>query len=156
MNYIKPIEEFLNENVYHLPKYLARYSNHIEYDIKRGWSSWNYGQEGFVGTKEELDAYIEQVENGEYESVWISGFDLYKDDLKDAEFGELYKNYWVLIDPHFSSSLAGVILKSDNLEDAIKESQKSVFAGDGVRITDDYKLVYSINDEIHIFELQDD
>ena len=57
--------------------YLARKSNHIEEDMKRNWSSWNFGSEGFEGTKQELDNAIQEaIENDS--SFWISGFDFLK------------------------------------------------------------------------------
>jgi hypothetical protein len=62
-------------------KFKARYSKHIESDLKRGWSSYNYGQDGLNCTKEELDGYIEQVYNGEIDGIYCSGLFLYKDDL---------------------------------------------------------------------------
>lgn len=34
--------------------FVARQSNHIQEDIARNWSSWNFGQEGFSGSMNEL------------------------------------------------------------------------------------------------------
>lgn len=137
-------------------KYLARYSNHINEDLQRGWSSWNYGQDGLNCTEEELQDAINQVLNGELDCIYCSGFDLYADDLKTTEFGELYENYWVVKDKHFSSSLAAIVLHSTDLTSAIEEASNAIYSGDGVRITEEYKLVHSINNEIHIFELMEE
>lgn len=135
-------------------KYLARYSKHINDDLTRGWSSWNFGQDGLSCTREELDYAICQVMNGELECIYCSGFDLYAEDLKTTEFGELYENYWVVKDKNFTGSLAGIVLQSTDLKSAIIEAENAIYSSDGVSITEEYKLVYSINNEIHIFELQ--
>ena len=41
--------------------FFARMSGHIQEDIKRGWSSWNFGAHGFEGTLEELEKAIENI-----------------------------------------------------------------------------------------------
>lgn len=133
--------------------YLARKSNHIQDDIKRNWSSWNFGEEGFVGTKSELDDFLASATDEH--PVWISGFDIYPEQIKDFEFGELYKNYWVAIDRvNASNGLSAIQLNATNLEEAINEAnERRDYFGDGVSFNaKEAKLVYS-NCEIHIFEI---
>lgn len=132
--------------------FIARKSNHIQSDIKRNWSSWNFGELGFEGTKQELKSEIDNaIENDN--SFDISGFELWGSDIKKADIRELYSNYWVLVDNvNAEDGLSGVDLNCDNLKDAIKQAKKSDYSGDGVSFdVDDYKLVKSIND-IHIFQ----
>lgn len=92
-------------------EYFVRYTNHIEEDLERGWSSWNFGSEGYEGTKEDLLNDIEKCKDTDGgDSIYISGFDLWIDKdthvssdidtiyIKDNEIKELYDNYWVLVD----------------------------------------------------------
>ena len=133
--------------------FIARQSDHIEQDIKRNWSSWNFGEEGFEGTREELDEAIEEVTDTN--PLWISGFEIYARDIDDYEFGELYKNYWVAIDRvNAPNGLSGVALDADTLEEAIEEATiRSDYFGDGISFdASKAKLVKSI-DDIHIFEI---
>lgn len=114
---------------------VARYSAHIEDDIKRNWSSWNFGAEGFVGTKQELDAKLNDVrKNG---SVFtISAMDIYQEDIDNWKFGELYKNYWVAIDTR-GKGISTHVLEATTINEALKEvATTSVFdgTGDGVFI----------------------
>jgi len=55
---INEIFSFINENHKNNndseKEFVARYATHIENDLKRGWSSWTFGNYGFHGTKEEL------------------------------------------------------------------------------------------------------
>lgn len=133
--------------------YVARKSNHIEADIKRNWSSWNFGQEGFKGTRLELDDYLASATDEN--PVWISGFDIYPDQIREFAFGELYENYWVAIDNvNAAGGLSCIELDAENLEDAIKEANsRSDYFGEGQSFdATSAKLVYS-NEDIHIFEL---
>jgi hypothetical protein len=132
--------------------FIARKSDHIQEDIKRNWSSWNMGQGGFSGTRDEFDAYIATCKEGD--SVVVSYFDISEYDLKNFQFGELYENYWVVIDQRFMNSIAGTELKADTLEDAIQEAMNGTdFSGDGIAFdARKAKLVHS-DDDIHIFEL---
>lgn len=136
--------------------YVARLSNHINEDIKRNWSSWNFGQEGFTGTKSELDAFLASATDDK--SVWISGFDMYADDVKNSEFGELYPNYWVAIDNvNALSGLSCLSIDAEDEESAISEalSLEGQYWGDGDSFdANEAKLVYSNNEKgIHVFEL---
>lgn len=44
--------------------FIARQSSHIQEDIARNWSSWNFGNDGFEGTEEELNEAIEEAKDG--------------------------------------------------------------------------------------------
>lgn len=149
MKFFKSIFEFYNDS-----DFVARKSDHIKDDIKRGWSSWNFGEEGFKGTKNQLDKYLDSITDEM--PAFISGFEIYPKDIKDFEFGELYKNYWVAIDNvNASGGLSGIQLKSDNLEDAKKEILKRDYSGDGISFDpNDYDLVYSFKD-LHIFKIKE-
>lgn len=134
-------------------KYVARQSENIQSDIKRNWSSWNFGQEGFNGTYDELQELLSKATDEN--PVWISGFDIYPDQIKDFEFGELYSNYWVAIDNiNAAGGLSAISLDAENLENAITEANtRTDYFGDGISFdATEAKLVYSNND-IHIFEI---
>lgn len=132
--------------------YIARQSNHIQDDIQRGWSSWNFGQEGLKCTEEELEAYKAACIEGD-KPFYISGFELWGSEIEAADIRELYAGYWVLVDDRFSGSIAGTDLKATTLEDAIKEAANAAYWGDGVRIdTTEATLVWS-DGSIHIFEV---
>ena len=133
--------------------FIARKSDHIQEDIKRNWSSWSFGQEGFNGTRAELDKYLMSATDSH--AVFISGFEIYKDFVKQYEFGELYENYWVAIDRvNARNGLSCVELIAETLGEAIKEAtSRDDYWGEG-RSFDarEAKLVHSDGD-IHIFEL---
>lgn len=135
--------------------FIARQSNHIQEDIKRNWSSWNFGQCGFSGSYDELQAAMkEAIEDGS--SFMISGFELFGDEIKNADIRELYDGYWVLVDntnDSHSRGIFGIELSAETLEEAIEESKNGDYWGQGVRFDARYaKLVYS-NKHIHIFEI---
>lgn len=133
--------------------FVARKSNHIEADIKRNWSSWNFGEEGFKGTEDELNEYL--AKSTDNSPVWISGFDIYPDHIKEFSFGELYENYWVAIDNvNARGGLSCISLDAENIEDAIKEAEsRTDYFGEGDCFdATEAKLIYS-NNEIHIFEI---
>lgn len=135
--------------------YISRKSNHIQEDIKRNWSSWNFGQEGFEGTKEELDEYLSKAT--EERPIWISGFDIYPSQINEFEFGELYPNYWVAIDNiNTSGGLSCIILEAETIEEAIEEAKKVHYFGDGDSFdASNATLVYS-SEDIHIFQMLED
>lgn len=136
--------------------FIARQSNHIQEDIKRNWSSWNFGQDGFEGTYDELKAAIQEARDND-SCFCISGFELWGSDIKNADIRELYSNYWVLVDNvnGHGAGIFGTELKAETLEEAITESASAFYFGEGVRFdAREAKLVYS-NDEIHIFEIED-
>jgi hypothetical protein len=135
--------------------FIARKSSHIQEDIKRNWSSWNFGEGGFEGTYSELQNKIKEALESE-SSLFISGFELWDNDIKKADIRELYTNYWVLVDNTngYGNGIFGTELKAESLEDAIQESKSAHYWGEGVRFdASSAKLVYS-NDDIHIFEIE--
>ena len=135
-----------------MKKYIARKATNIQDDIKRGWSSWNFGEEGIKCDGQQLEIWkVEAVQNDT--AFFISGFELWGDDILTADIRELYKNYWVLVDNENGHGLAGVLLNSTNLDDAIKGIDTTDFSGDGYFFdADNANLLYSNND-IHIFEI---
>jgi|SRR5690606_6568284 len=136
--------------------FIARLSNHIQEDIKRNWSSWNFGQCGFHGTYDELQAAMkEAIEDGS--SFMISGFELFGDEIKSADIRELYDGYWVLVDNVNGNGpgIFGTELSAETIEEAIQESADAHYWGEGVCFdAREAKLVYS-SDDIHIFEIED-
>jgi hypothetical protein len=133
--------------------YVARQSQNIQEDIKRNWSSWNFGEDGFKGSYDELEDYLSKATDEN--PVFISGFDIYPDQINGFEFGELYENYWVAIDNvNCAGGLSAISLQSKNLENAIEEANKRTdYFGDGISFdATQAKLVYS-NKDIHIFEI---
>jgi hypothetical protein len=137
--------------------FIARKSSHIQEDIKRNWSSWNFGEGGFEGTYSELQNKIKEALESE-SSLFISGFELWDNDIKKADIRELYTNYWVLVDNTngYGNGIFGTELKAESLEDAIQESKSAHYWGEGAFLRFDAssaKLVYS-NDDIHIFEIE--
>lgn len=133
--------------------FIARKSDHIEADIKRNWSSWNFGQDGFRGTREELDVYLSECTDRS--AVFISGFEIYADAVKGFEFGELYPGYWVAIDrTNAAFGISGIELDAESIQDAIKEAtERTDYFGQGVCFdARKAKLVHS-DDDIHIFEV---
>ncbi len=130
-------------------QYYLRYSNYIEEDLKRNWSSWSFGQLGFNGTKAQLDNYIESVTDEN--PISISGFDIYPIDIDNFRFGELYPNYWVVIDNvNANNGLSAHLLPSTllNVSDALSfiEENKCKYDGSGDGESFDAKkgkLIYS-------------
>jgi len=136
-------------------KYLVRQSNHINYDLKRNWSSWNYGQEGLNISLNELESHIENMNDEDV--IYISGFELTKEECDNSLFGELYENYTVLIDSE-TIGLSVNYLKADSLENAIKEiNNKSFVMNLETKDSEDCtiaKVVWSCkNNETHIIQL---
>lgn len=132
---------------------VARQSSHIQEDIKRNWSSWNFGQDGISCTESELLAGIEAAKEAN-EPIYISGFELYPNEVENSEIKELYPNYWVLVDnTNRLNGLSCINLVSENVNDAIKEIESISFSGDGNYFdAQSAKLAKSIGD-IHIFEI---
>jgi hypothetical protein len=132
--------------------YIARQSDYIQEDIKRGFSSWNFGAEGLNATAEQIEEWRNDAIENE-SPFYISGFELWGNDIKNADIRELYTEYWVLVDERFSGSICGTKLKSENFTDAITEMKQSDYFGDGVRIDlSEAKLVYS-EGNLHLFEI---
>ena len=135
--------------------FIARYSENIQEDIKRNWSSWTFGQYGFEGTEAELKEAMQSAIENET-SFDISGFELWDDDIRNADVRELYPGYWVLVDNvNTPGGLSCLNLNATNMEDAISEAKTLIYSGDVQSFdANDAKLVYSEND-IHIFEIED-
>ena len=139
---------------------IARYSSHIESDLKRNWSSWNFGEEGFKGTKQDLDQALTQIT--ETMPLWISGFDIYPDKKEEFTFGELYPNYWVAIDTR-GSGLCCHILDSDTLSSALVEVRENKGKFDGTGDGDfvdcsEAKVIFSEDPNgfgLHLLEIED-
>ena len=135
-------------------KYIARKSENIQSDIERNWSSWNFGQEGLNATEEQIEDWKQQAIDNE-QPFCISGFELWGDEILNADIRELYTGYWVLVDnTNAANGISGIELNSETLESAIKESNiRKDYFGEGVSFdAKNAKLVYSNND-IHIFEI---
>ena len=130
---------------------VARQSNHIQEDIKRNWSSWNFGKDGFEGTREELDSYLASATNDE--PVYISGFEIYASQIRQFKFGELYANYWVAIDDRGGLS-CNVLDFSDVAAAAEFISENPWFCGGDGNFIDcsNAVIVWSKND-LHILEV---
>ncbi len=134
--------------------FIVRQSEHINEDIKRNWSSWNYGLEGFEGTEEELEQELESITDER--SFWISGFDIYPDNRNEFDIRELYSNYWVVVDTFHGYGLSCNILESDSIEESINEVTSDGFKidlGEGDMVDcSEAKVVWS-DDNIHILEV---
>lgn len=133
--------------------FVARKSDNIHSDITRNWSSWNFGAEGFEGTKSELNEYLNS--STDENPVWVSGFEIFPASVKEFSFGELYTGYWVAIDNvNTPNGLSCIELEANTIEEAITEaSERSDYWGDGQSFdARQAKLVYS-NDDIHVFEI---
>ena len=133
--------------------YVIRQSNHIREDLKRQWSSWNFGLEGFHGTYDELMSAFENTEDYPF---CISGFEYYEKP-RNVQFGELYANYWVVIDENYTNRLACNIMDADTLEQAIEAVENGSVhpGGDGDKVdTSDAILVWS-KDDYHVLYIED-
>jgi hypothetical protein len=135
-------------------KFVARQSQHIKDDITRGWSSWNFGQDGFEGTSEELGEALEAI--SDEMPLFISGMEIWPSNKAEFEIKQLYPNYWVVVDnENAAGGLSCVELSSENLKDAIEESATADYFGDGDSFDpSSAKLVWSSDDGYtHIFEI---
>lgn len=101
--------------------YVKRYTNNIEDDFKRNWSSWSFGGYGFDGTKEELDAFLDSAT--EDDPIDISGIQIYAKDIYDIDIRELSPNYWVVLDPSYDDGLASWDLKTNKLSEALEKGK---------------------------------
>jgi hypothetical protein len=137
--------------------YIVRQSEHIKEDLQRNWSSWNYGELGFEGTKEELEESMEEAIENE-SSFDISGFELWEEDIEKADIRELYDGYWVLVDNTRGRGLSCNILESESLEEAIEEvKENGVDLGEGETVDcSNAKVVWSDEEDfIHIIEIEE-
>jgi len=150
--------------------YYLRFSEHIQEDLKRGWSSWNYGADGVWMTEEELEALYEsslkicESEGSEMEEIalYISEFELthekfvnlYKRDLIRPLYWQGERGYFVVVDENYANSLAAVELEVASLEEAIETVEKEgnclLFTCSETRLPTDAKLVWS-KEGCHIF-----
>mgnify|MGYP007040063912 FL=1 len=147
--------------------FVARQSNHIQEDIARNWSSWNFGQEGFSGSMDELIIGLKKAKDIE-SSFWISGFDIWVESVdinynkrvvyvNDHVIRELYSDYWVSVDDvNARNGLSAISLNATSLNDAIDEANnRKDYWGDGISFdASESVLVYS-NDDIHIFQINE-
>jgi hypothetical protein len=150
-NYTRPGNRLWNLNF--IPMFIARKSNHINEDIARNWSSWNFGEGGFHGTYEELQAELATVTDSS--CVFISGFEIYADAVKGFEFGELYPGYWVAIDrTNAAFGISGIELDAEDLQEAIAEAtNRTDYFGQGICFDARKATLVHSDDDIHIFEL---
>jgi hypothetical protein len=155
--------------------YYLRFSDYIQEDLKRGWSSWNYGADGVWMTEEELEALYESSlsiinrDDSEMEEIAlsISEFHLthksfvetYKRGLIRPLYWEGQRGYFVVVDENYSNSLAVVELEVTSLQEAIeiveKESSNLLFSCSETQLPADAKLVWS-KDGCHIFVEEED
>lgn len=136
--------------------YVARQSQHIQEDIQRNWSSWNFGKEGLTATETQIEDWKQQAIDND-QPFCISGFELWGDDITNADIRELYDGYWVLVDNvNAANGISGIELDAESIEEAIEEANnRTDYFGEGVCFdAQDAKLVYS-NDDIHIFEIEE-
>ena len=114
--------------------FFARFTNHIDDDLARNWSSFNYGQEGFAGDREALVNAIESAIESD-SAFWISGFSLEGRELRDAlrydRIRELSPNYWVLVDDREGTGISTIWLNANNLQGAIEEARRADLYCDG-------------------------
>jgi len=135
--------------------FIARYSENIQEDIKRNWSSWNFGQLGFEGTKAELNEAMQSAIENET-SFDISGFELWENDIRNADIRELYAEYWVLVDNVNSpGGLSCINLDASTLEEAIAEAKVLNYTGDGQSFNAKNAVLVHSDGEIHIFEIDE-
>lgn len=152
-------------------EYHVRYSDNIEADLKRGWSSWNFGQLGFKGARSDLIEAIERVKQGGGGEFDISGFSIWVDEnskidkdlgvvyLDDYEFRELDPGYWVAVDNiNAAGGVSSHRLPGDlgSVGDAVSYIQKNKALIDGTGSGEsfdptDSRVIYSDGD-MHIIE----
>ena len=162
-------------------EYYIRWSDYIEEDLKRNWSSWDFGQGGIEGNREYIESLIDKVLNGDDEYMLISNFELWEDELDrgvvlvDKEstlnyvdntktyIGELYDDYWVLIDTvNAAGGISGHLLDEDinSLYGVIKimnDDGMSIMydgTGDGQVFDGTYaKIIFSDDDGWHLLQI---
>lgn len=139
--------------------YIIRFSNHINEDMQRNWSSWNYGQEGLNCTEEKLEA-IKENAIANNEPIFISGFELWGDEIANSDIRELYPNYWVLVDTTRGEGLScSIIPNAETTEQAIAafsngfrpamEEGETVYCGEGSQV-----VFTCPNNEYHIIKVK--
>lgn len=149
---------------------VARFSGHIAKDLKRNWSSINYGACGITAREVDFNKMIEDLRSGKSSCLHISGLELFADDLRETQFGELFENYWVIKDTRntFRDHEGGFglrchALEAETLEEALLEVANNEDelngTGDGVIFNGkEAKLLYSEFEEgnfgLHILEVE--
>lgn len=140
----------------------VRVSEHIDEDLKRGWSSWSFGLEGFSGSKDDLLTEVREIaeRGGEFR---LSGFNIWIDEstklddgfgvvfVDDYEIRELYGNYWVAVDRInavnglSAHELPEVLQTIDDIVNEVKNNQaKYDGTGDGESFsTENAKVLHS-------------
>jgi hypothetical protein len=129
-------------------RFYIRQSQHIQDDIKRGWSSWNFGQDGIAASEEEFEKALETCIEQQM-PLPISGFEIWPDEFETSAFGQLYPGYWVLIDQN--QGLCCSSFEAENEQDAISKINANLidFAA-GESLPTEAKLVASVGD-LHLF-----
>lgn len=160
--------------------YLVRTSEYIKEDLERGWSSYNFGEDGITGSLDTVDEVIQKTLDADgvlmiseteiyfvdYEvkafkqrqdGKWEHEFALKNDVGKEYRVRELYKDYWVYVDPEFEGSIAADRLPCDSLEEAIaivegedRYTYNDMAEGEWLG---DAELVYTSKDGVcHVFK----
>jgi hypothetical protein len=167
-------------------EYYVRYSNNIKDDLKRGWSSWNFGQDGFHGKADDLIDKFEHIKENGGGEFSISGFNFWIDDsssinsywigegkdsykeikINASEVGvirELKSNYWVLVDNVNAKGGISAHVLPNNLKDLRSavghiNKNKSKFdgTGDGESFDPHDSRVIYSNGSMHIIEKSED
>lgn len=135
--------------------FIVRKSDHIQEDLERNWSSWNYGLEGLNCSEEQLESWKQEAIDNET-PLYISGYELWGDDIANADIRELYENYWVLVDLTRGEGLSCNILECETLAEAVsivtdKDFRIDLGEGDTVDCSN-AKVVWS-NDDTYIIEV---
>lgn len=81
--------------------YIARVTAHINEDLARNWSAWNFGEGGIKATADKMESMVEAALESD-DVLEISYMPLMGSGLRRAwqngEIRELYSGYWVLED----------------------------------------------------------
>lgn len=138
--------------------FIVRQSEHINEDLERNWSSWNYGLEGLSCTEDQIEEWKQQSIDNDM-PFCVSGFELWGEDIESADIRELYENYWVLVDLNRGEGLSCNTLECDTIEQAISIVTNEGFKmelGEGETIDcSNAKIVWSDKDNfIHIIEIK--
>jgi hypothetical protein len=152
--------------------YKLRFSDHIELDLERMFSSYCGFTDSRILTDSEFEAlYDEAVNNPDWFEFWISNqvfgsrdfIEYYRNDWfrKFAvadDSGDEIKYHWVAINPDYEDSIAGVLLEVETKEEALWIGEFGYSNIDleyrECRITDSDRLIFSKNG-VNIFESDD-
>jgi hypothetical protein len=149
--------------------YKLRFSDHIELDLERMFSSYCGFTDSRVRTDSEFEAlYDEAVNDSENFEFWISNqvfssrnFIKYYEQGWFRKFGVAgndgndIKYHWVAINPVYEDALAGVLLEVESKEEALRigefEYSNLDLEYNECRITGADRLIFSKNG-VNIFE----